>query len=151
VPGWFGPLYEVERRAVAGDPMGRPLGRRAAAGGLAGVGVLGEVAARDPAVGDLRAGYLTRPGLADVATVRAALPAYRSAQAALSAAVALDGDAIAGAALAAELRIRLPGRLYAVGELSRLYYERDGALAPGVAGMLSVGAVVGDGDPAVGR
>jgi hypothetical protein len=146
VPGWFGPLYEIERRSVTGPRTLGPLGQVARDGGLGGVAALGEVAVTAPTYGSLAVSVLGRPALADVVAARAALPSFHAAQAALTAAAALDGDRLDAAALAAELRVRLPARLYGTAEVSRLYYEAPatGELAAAYGAMLSVGAVVGE-------
>lgn len=156
VPGWFGPLYEVERRGLPGAatpevPMAAdamdatlPLIDRAAAGGLAGPAPLLGFDLTIADLGELAVTHLGRPGLPDVSSLRLAAPYFRDAQAAVSGAVAWGNGRTESAALAGELRVRLPSRMYAAFEVARLYRDGERGLYPVWTGLLSLGAVVGE-------
>src|SRR5690606_39194335 len=105
VPGWFGPLYEIERRGIGDPAAARPLADAVADDDLGGIGGLAELAATAPGLGHLVIGYLGRPGLGDVFSARAALPSFHQVQVGANAAAATDGDRIDAAVLAAEVRV----------------------------------------------
>lgn len=140
VPGWFGPLYERDRR-IAG-PMGSRLDV-ARAGGLDGVGGAASGSIEVDGLGALEASYAQRPGLPRLIAGRVLLPERDPVQlgAWAAAEVGAGGE---GRALAAEARVRLPRRLFARLEAARLYRDADGLPAPVTVLSVSVGAVLGE-------
>lgn len=137
VPGWIGPLYERARRQRVDDA------RRGSAGGAGG---LAEVSLAIPGLGDVVGHYASRPGAPRLATVGVRAPHLRGAQVAMWAAAEVGGSA-PSRALAVETRARLPGAMFIVFEVARLY--RGDAmdpvgLRPMWIGTAAVGAVVGD-------
>jgi hypothetical protein len=83
--------------------------------------------------------------VSDVVTARLAAPYLARVQAALWAASSIAAGGAEAMALSAELRVRLPRRLFARGDLSRLYRDHpDGGLRPLWIAQISVGAVLGE-------
>lgn len=135
VPGWFGPLHDVERERRRD---------RVDDGGLAGAGGLAQLRGELAEIGSLALGYAGRPGLPDLVTVRAALPDHDTVQIAAWLAAAVGSGDRERLALSAEARIRLGGPLFVAAELSRLYRREMDALAPVWIGSGWFGAVVGE-------
>jgi hypothetical protein len=135
-PGWFGPLYEVERASRLD---------LSAAGMLGGIGAHFEFGGELEPVGAIAVSYALRGGLPNVLALRLAAPHYRRMQAALSAALGHQGGAVREAALAAELRARLTNHLFASTEAARLYRDEDGVgLAPFWTFTAAIGGVLGE-------
>jgi hypothetical protein len=132
VPGWIGPLYELER--------GRLLGA-SRAGGLAGLGGAAVLAVALDGFGELMASGWTRPGLGSVGMARLAAPYREGIQVAGWAAAA--GDL---AALAVEVRAELPAGVFATFETARLYRDAGAGLAPMWTALVAFGSSLGFGD-----
>ena len=135
VPGWFGPLYEIERRLA--------IGRIGDSG--AGLGAAAGISVELPGVVSISASYDRRAGLADQVVVRASAPHFVRVQLGLWAAANLD--TLAGrniAAGAAELRVRLPRRMFVGADAARLYRDDDTGLAAIWVATAWVGAVLGE-------
>lgn len=136
IPGWIGPLYEIQRRvmrthddSMAGFDSQLDIAR---AGELGGLGGLIASRLRMPTIGDFAVHYARRSGLPDQLATRVTMPYFRNIQSAVWAAVEFGDDAEAWI-LASELRARLPQlhpRLFASAEVSRLYVDRDPSLEP---------------------
>ena len=140
IPGWIGPLYERDRRALgAMDSTGTQLDV-ARAGGLGRVGGTFEAGASHPGLGEVELSYASRPGLPDLAVARVAAPYFRDVQGALWAALERKGRA---RVLALELRAALPRHLFMTVEAARLFREQDGVLAPWWQATASLGATLG--------
>lgn len=140
IPGWIGPLYERDRRALGG-PMSTQLDV-ARAGDLGRLGGTIEAGASHPGLGELELSYASRPGLPDLAVARVAAPYFRDVQGALWAALERAGSA---RVLALELRAALPRGLFMTVEAARLFREQDGALAPWWQATAALGASLGVG------
>jgi len=132
IPGWLGPLYEIERETLADEIRMSDLG---------GIGGFVELGVDIPEVGRLTSSYSQRPGLADQVTVRAAAPHFRRAQLAVWAAA--DADKRGDRALAAELRLELPHRLFAAADAARLYRSVDGEFEPLWVATVAFGSALG--------
>lgn len=147
IPGWFGPFYELDRRAA---PMGTEASTArtgsqldiARRGGLAGWGGLAEARVELPDMGEFAVYYARRAQLADHLVVRATVPFLRDIQGAawLAAEVGEGADAWI---LSSEIRARLNARWFASAELSRLYIDRDAVIEPILTGLITFGATVG--------
>jgi len=132
VPGWMGPLYEVERRTrLASDRMNS----------TAGVGGLAELGVEVHELGRVTASYARRAGLSDQMTLRLLAPYFRGVQLGLWAAT--DLDRAGERAFAAEIRAQLPRGLFAVADAARLYREVDGELAPLWTATVAFGSALG--------
>jgi hypothetical protein len=145
LPGWIGPLYEIERRQMT-DARGAMSGGQldaAEIGGLAGIGAAGALTVDVPAVASGEVGYAARRGVADVITARALAPFHDHVQAGLWMAAAVGGD-IEALALAAEARLRLPDRMFLRADAARLVRDGDGGfLRPVWLIELALGASLG--------
>lgn len=143
--GWVGPLYERDRVQLGEDPGAATQLDRARAGGFGRVGSTFGLTGQRPGLGELELSYVQRPGVPDVMLARLAAPYFHAVQGALWAAVETRGGA---RAMAMELRVRLPRRLFATVEAARLYRAAEdmtappGALAPWWLATLSVGATL---------
>lgn len=146
VPGWMGPLYEIERMALArrtrmpGQDMSTQLDA-ARMGGMAGMGSLVELGARDPGLGEVNLLYARRPGLSDVWVGRITAPYVHSVQAGAWFATEIDGSASTWI-VASELRAQLSTRLFVSAELARLYRHVDHVMVPTWIASAAVGAVL---------
>jgi len=146
LPGWIGPLYEIERREMTDARGGMTGGELDAAetGGLAGIGAAGALTVEVPAVASGEVGYSARRGVADVVTARALAPFHHHLQAGLWTAAAVRGG-IEALALAAEARLRLPDRMFLRADAARLVREGDaGLLRPVWSIELALGASLGE-------
>lgn len=150
IAGWFGPLYERDRRELVG-PDGERAGQRDAAegGGVGGLGAAGALTLDAPGAMTGAASYAVRPGLADVASVRLAAPYLARVQAGVWGAALVErlGETEA-LALAVELRVRLPRGLFLRGEAARLYQSvtdemGDDRLRALWTAQIAVGHVIG--------
>ena len=146
LPGWIGPLYEHDRRELmSADGTMRGQLDAARAGGLAGLGTAAQLEVEVVDVASAALGYSGRAGLGDLFTARLSAPYRARVQAALWAAMSRRAGATEAMALAAELRVRLSGRLFLRGEAARLYREADsGMLEPMWMAQASLGAVLGE-------
>ncbi len=146
IPGWVGPLYERDRRALvsADGAMSGQLDA-ARAGGLAGLGTAAQLEVEVVDVASAALGYSGRAGLGNLFTARLSAPYRTRVQVALWAAASRRDGATEAMALAAELRVRLSGRLFLRGEAARLYREVEGGmLEPMWMGQAAVGCVIGE-------
>jgi len=117
----------------------------ARAGGLAGLGTAAQLEVEVVDVASFALGYSGRAGLGDLFTARLSAPYRARVQAALWAAASRRAGATEAMALAAELRVRLSGRLFLRGEAARLYREADsGMFEPIWMAQASLGAVLGE-------
>lgn len=151
LPGFIGPLYEIDRRArptmsMPGSP-GAPMPALSQldvvrGGGLGGLGSKFELRAQISGYGEMSAYYARRAGLADVLVARASAPYLRAVQVAawLATEVGAGGEHWI---LASELRARISERWFAGAELTRMYSDRDGAPAPLWMASASFGATLG--------
>lgn len=145
LPGWISPLWELERVEFGLEQGMAGVGQRDAAG----AGRFGGLSARAQAAVtgtrlEAALAWEGRPGAPDLFTARLALPAWHDAQAAAWASGFVERGELVGA-FAAELRVRLPSRLFVVAELGRLYRAgMDASLAPVVTAGVAVGAVLGE-------
>ncbi len=146
VPGWVGPLYEIERRQMgpAGGAMEAGELEVARGGGLAGIGAAGAVTVDATGFASGEVGIAARRGLADVVTARLLAPFHDRFQAGLWSAAALAGSRLDALALAAEVRLELPDRLFVRGDAARLVREEEGLLRPVWLVQLALGASLGD-------
>jgi hypothetical protein len=131
VPGWVGPLYDVDAASTE---------ERARMGLVGGVGSRAEVGLEIERVLSITAAHVRRAGLADQVSGRVGLPHYRPLQVGAWAAAELHG---AERALAAEVRSEFARGWFAVAELARRYRDEDGAPAPVWIGTIAFGATVG--------
>jgi hypothetical protein len=147
LPGWIGPLYEIERRqmtAAAGAMDGGQL-EAARAGGLAGIGAAGALTLDAAGAVTAEVAYAARRGIADVASARALAPFRDHLQAGLWTAAAFGGGRLDALALAAEARLRLPNRMFLRADAARLVRdEGDGLLRPIWLAELALGAALGE-------
>ncbi len=146
LPGWIGPLYEIERREMRDASGAMESGQLDAAdtGGLAGIGAAGALTVDAPEVASGEIGYTARRGVADVITARALAPFHDRVQAGLWTAAAVRGG-VEALALAAEARVRLPDRMFLRADAARLVREGDaGLLRPVWLVELAVGASLGE-------
>ena len=153
VAGWFGPLYERDRRELDAPGTARAGQLDAARGGeVGGLGAAGALTLEVPDAATGAASYAVRPGLSDVASVRIAAPYRAGVQAALWSAALVErlGETEA-LALALELRVRLPRGLFLRGEAARLYQSEPASEMDGAERMralwtaqIAVGHAVGD-------
>ena len=150
IGNWFGPLYERDRVRFRAMDSQLDVAR---AGGLGGSGGAVDATVLHPRVGDLRASYRWRPGLGELFQARVAAPYIRDVQGALWSAVerTATGPGPGGEpdlrsgnwVVAGEMRVRLPRRLFATAELSRLYRDGDGGSIPPVwTAMIGIGTRV---------
>jgi hypothetical protein len=146
LPGWIGPLYERDRRELASaDGTIRGQLDAARAGGLAGLGTAAQLEVEVVDVASAALGYSGRAGLGDLFTARLSAPYRTRVQAALWAAASRRAGATEAMALAAELRVRLSGRLFLRGEAARLYREGEsGMMEPVWMAQAALGAVLGE-------
>ena len=146
LPGWIGPLYERDRRElVSADGTVRSQLEAARAGGMAGLGAAAQLEVEVVDVASASLGYSGRAGLGDLFTARLSAPYRARVQAALWAAASRRAGATEAMALAAEVRVRLSGRLFLRGEAARLYREADsGMFEPMWMAQGSLGAVLGE-------
>ncbi|RMH42545.1 MAG: hypothetical protein D6689_07895 [Deltaproteobacteria bacterium] len=128
VPGWFGPLYEVDRATPGG---------LAAAGGFGG---RASASVDADGLGRLALAYDRRRGRPDRLAVRLAAPYFARAQ--LAAWAAADVARGGARAVAAELRVELPAGLFAAGEAARVYRDAGGALEPLWLATIAVGGAL---------
>jgi hypothetical protein len=146
IPGYFGPLYERDRRVL--DAGGEALASQldvARRGGLGGASGLGELRLEWPGAVAGSIGYAARPGLADHLLLKMHAPYLDRVQAGLWAALAAGSGPGRGAALAAEVRARVRDPLVVSLDVARLYHDRPGAApAPVWSAIASVGAVFGE-------
>lgn len=133
VPSWVGPLYDVGRSGQLDTANGGELG---GLGGLVGVSV------QVPDVGSVDVSYAGRSGMADMLTARAAAPYYRDVQAAVWTAAELSDDGLA--AMAAEVRARLPWQMFVSLEAARLYQMREMSYEPLWIATVALGGVLGE-------
>lgn len=142
IPAYFHPLYERDRVVADEGHSQLDLARR---GGLGGASALGELELRWPGAGAGAIAYASRPVLADQLVLRAEIPHFRYVQGALWAAVAAGSGPGRGAALAAEVRARLPDPLVVSLDVSRLYRSLpEASPEPAWTAIASVGAVFGE-------
>lgn len=130
LPGWVGPLYEIERRQMS-DARGAMAGGEldaAETGGLAGIGAAGALTVDAPSVASGEIGYAARRGLADVVTARVLAPFHDHFQAGLWTAAAVRAGGADALALAAEARLRLPDHMFLRADAARLVRDDDGGL-----------------------
>jgi len=129
MPGWVGPLYEIERRQMI-DASGMAAGEldSAETGGLAGIGAAGALTVEAPSVATGEIGYAARRGVADVVTGRVLAPFHQHAQVGLWTAAAVRASSVDALALAAEARLRLPDRMFLRADAARLVRDDDGGL-----------------------
>jgi hypothetical protein len=142
IPGWIGPLYEVDRRQLGQDMAGAALTQLevARAGGLGGLGALAELEVQAPGLGELALSYARRAGLADQVVARVTAPHARAVQAGLWLAAEVDDTTGPRTwVVAAEVRARIRGRFFAAAEAARLVRDQDAALAP----LWHAGAAIG--------
>jgi hypothetical protein len=146
IPGYFGPLYERDRRVL--DARGEAPASQldlARGGGLGGASGLGEVQLEWPGAASGSIGYATRPALADQLLVRAQAPYLDRVQAALWAAIAVGSGPGRGGALAAEVRARIRDPLVISFDVARIYRDSEAAFPEPVwTAIASVGAVFGE-------
>ncbi len=137
VNSWLGPLYELERQhVVTSDGTMGTLLDVANAGALGGLGATARVAAALPRWGELSAAYVQRAGLPSLVVARLGVPVFARVQAAAWLA-RTDDEAV----MAAEMRVRLPSRLFGALESARLYRgASDGQSEPIWLLMAAVGA-----------
>lgn len=145
LPGYIGPLYELDRRPSlepGSDPptMDSQLDI-ARQGGMGGFGSLFEVRVQVPGYGDLSAYYARRAGLADQLVLRINAPYLQPVQAAAWVAAEVGAGA-ENWILASELRARVTGRFFAGAEVARMYRRVDGAPAPVWMASASFGATL---------
>jgi len=146
LPDWIGPLYEHDRKQVR-DGSGNMAGSQldlAEAGGLAGFGFEGQLRLKLREVGELRGSYSIRKGAADVMVGRLLVPFFVDFQAGAWAAAELTDGGIDAYVVAAEVRARLPHRLFVTVEASRLYRDDAGAYVPLWVASAAVGGVIGE-------
>lgn len=156
IGNWFGPLYERDRVGFRAMQSQLEVAR---AGGLGGSGGAVDAQIAHPRLGDLHAAYRWRPGLGGLLRARVGAPYFRDVQGALWSAVERTGlsngttaggpgapDAVAERhnwVVAGEMRVRLPRRLFATAELSRLYRDdAGGALPPVWTALIGIGTRV---------
>lgn len=149
LPGWFSPLYQIERaqygleHAMVSDTQLAAV--RAA--DVSGVGAEFSLAASDSQLGEASLSYELRPGTHDLFVARALLPSFHRVQVGgWLVAERRDQQNLTGA-MVLEVRVRLPHSLYLTAELARLY--RSNAMAgAGVSPLwmanLAIGAIVGE-------
>jgi len=133
--GWIGPLYDLARDTQLAQ---------ARAGGLAGLGGLGEIGLEWSGVGGGSVSYSSRPGTTDLVALRVSLPHLRGVQGAVWGAAELGGGADALEAMAFELRARLPAEMFVLLEAAHLYRSDEGAVRPLWIATAAVGGVVGE-------
>ena len=145
LPGWIGPLYEIERREMidARGAMAPGQLEAARAGGLAGIGAAGALTVDAAGVVSGEVGAALRRGVADVVTARVLAPFRERFQAGLWSAAAVDGGRLDALALAAEARLELPDRLFLRADLARLVREEEGLLRPVWLAQVALGASLG--------
>ncbi len=135
IPGWIGPLYDLTR-----------YGRldRAREGGMRGTSGMLEAGIELRELGQLDVSLRQRRGLSDLFSARFAVPYGRSLQAAASLVFEdLDGPDPRRFVVAAELRARLPARMYASFEMTHLYRDAAGSAEPVWLASAAVGGVLG--------
>jgi hypothetical protein len=130
MPGWVGPLYEIERRQMIDTSGAMTAGEldTAETGGLAGIGAAGALTVEAPSLATGEIGYAARRGVADVVTARLLAPFHQHAQVGLWTAAAVRGSGVDALALAAEARVRLPDRMFLRADAARLVRDDDGGL-----------------------
>jgi hypothetical protein len=135
-PGWVGPLYDLTRARRLAE---------ARAGGMAGLGILGEVGVEVPRAGDGRVSYASRPGTSDLVTARVAMPHFRGVQGALWGALEVGGDGNAPAVMALEVRALVRPKMFVVVEAAHLYRtSAEGAQVPIWIATTALGGVIGE-------
>jgi hypothetical protein len=147
VPGWVGPLYEIERRLMTAADGAMTAGQLevARAGGLAGIGAAGALTASAAGIASGEIAVAARRGIADVVSARVLAPFHDHFQAGLWSAAALAGSHIDALALAAEARLELPNRLFLRADAARLVRDDDmGLVRPVWLVQLALGASLGD-------
>ncbi len=147
LPGWIGPLYEIERRAMTAADGTMEVGQLDAArvGGMAGIGAAGGVTVEAAGVLTGEVGYAARRGIADVFTARVLAPFHQQIQAGLWTAAAVAGDRLDALVLAAEARLLLSDRMFLRADAARLVRVDDaGLLQPVWLAQLAIGASLGD-------
>ena len=146
VPGWIGPLYEIERQQMTAADGAMDSGQLevARAGGLGGIGAAGAVTVDATGVASGAIGVALRRGIADVVTARVLAPFHDRFQAGLWSAAAVGGSRLDALALAAEARLELPDRLFLRADAARLVRDEGGLLRPIWLAQLALGASLGD-------
>lgn len=144
LPGWFGPLYEIDRQYHAGQAAESQLDR-ARRGGLGGLGGASTVSIEVPGVATAEASYAARAGTGNLFSGRLSAP-FRTVFQLGAWAAAETGDASSGAAaMAIEARLRLPRSLFVRADLSRLYRSAEMAgLRPVWLAQIAFGSVLGE-------
>lgn len=146
IPGWMGPLYEINRR-VQGLGPSAPMSARASqldvarAGGLGGLGGLAEVQVSVDDVGSATVYYARRAGLPDQLVARVAVPYFRAVQGAAWLATEVGAGAETWV-LASEVRARINARFFASAEFAHLYGERADELTAVWSAMATFGATL---------
>lgn len=146
VPGWIGPLYEIERRQMNASDGAMEVGQldAARAGGMAGIGAAGGLTVEAGGVLSGEIGYAARRGIADVVTGRLLAPFHDRFQAGLWTAAAFGGAGLDALALAAEVRVRLSDRGFLRADAARLVRgDEEGGLRPVWMAQLALGASLG--------
>lgn len=146
LPGWVGPLYEIERRQMtAADGTMAPGQLEAArAGGLGGIGAAAALTVDAPGLLSGELGYAARRGVADLITARVMAPFHGDFQAGLWSAAAVGGGDLEALVLALEARVRLPHRLFLRADAARLVRDQGGLLGPIWLAQLALGASLGE-------
>ena len=146
LPGWIGPLYEIERRRMTAADGAMESGQLdvARAGGLFGIGAAGGLTASADGLVSGEVGYAARRGVSDLVTARVLAPFHDHFQAGLWSAAAVDGDRLDALALAAEARLILRSRMFLRADAARLVRDDDGLLRPVWLAQLAFGASLGD-------
>jgi hypothetical protein len=146
VPGWIGPLYEIERRQMTAADGAMDSGQLevARAGGLAGIGAAGALTVDATGIASGAIGVALRRGIADVVTARVLAPFHDRFQVGLWSAAAVGGSRLDALALAAEARLELPDRLFLRADAARLVRDEGGLLRPVWLAQVALGASLGD-------
>ena len=146
LPGWVGPLYEIERQRMTAADGAMETGQLevARAGGLAGIGAAGALSVDAAGIGSGEIAVAARRGVADVVSARVLAPFHDRFQAGLWSAAALTGSRVDALALAAEARLELPNRLFLRADAARLVQGEMGRLRPVWLAQLALGASLGD-------
>ncbi len=143
LPGWIGPLYEIDRyqlhTSIGGAASQLEVAR---AGGLAGLAHKVSFTATTPRLGQGRLSYIGRSGVADLLVAHVTVPYFHAVQGGISTAAEVGEDADTWV-VAAELRARISRRYYASIEAARLYRRETAALAATWIASASFGARMG--------